>query len=247
MVDWPFNSARAGAAVLLRGVLTVLLIMMIVGMIVGLISHWVVPITQRPLFTAVPVVSDDARFVVSRKMQATKQRNNSAAKDGQQKKSRVLAAKAEKTPPTMAAPRTPGDGKSSSVAKNDAATKPLQHQPPSPPAPLPQAGEGSLRVAAKPKAGEGRAKEATTCPAWVDAPPRVVDGVTKPASRSGPIRPVANATPSCPRPCRNRSTTMLTCTWRRTFPVKFAYPAIISVGNWCKTSGRKQGSTRWAG
>ncbi len=84
----------------------------------------------------------------------------------------------------------PADAKNELVAKNDAATKPLPRQPPSPPAPLPRAGEGSPGTAAKPQAGEGPGARATaaakTRPAWVDAPPQVVGGAYQTSITVGP-------------------------------------------------------------
>ena len=114
---------------------------------------------------------------------------------------------------------------------DNAATKVLQREPSSPPTPVARGEERSPEAAAKPQAGVGPngLPAAKTRPAWVDAPPHVVDAPTRPASRLAPTRPAANATRNCPMSSRRRSTTTPTCAWTKLSPARSACPTIISA------------------
>lgn len=71
---------------------------------------------------------------------------------------------------------------------DNAATKVLQREPSSPPTPVARGEERSPEAAAKPQAGVGPngLPAAKTRPAWVDAPPHVVDGAYQTSVAVGP-------------------------------------------------------------
>jgi hypothetical protein len=163
--------AGVGLAIAAVGVFLVTLLLIVLHL------TWE-PAPPQASMRAVP---RDAQSAVPPWKLETKSWTKHLIRNGKRKSSSMFVVQTEKMPPAVAMPDVPTEMKRELVAKNGTATKLLQRQPPSPPAAVPDAGQRSRETAAKPQAAAAKAR-----PAWVDAPPQVVDGVYQTSITVGP-------------------------------------------------------------